>query len=85
MFPDPDTLDINRKPNRHYAFGSGAHRCLGANLARVELQVLIQEVLRRLPDYEVVPAEVVRYPGLNRGMSGLGARFTPGSREEAEQ
>jgi len=44
-----------------------------------------QEVLRRLPDYEVVPAEVVRYPGLNRGMSGLGARFTPGSQEGAEQ
>jgi hypothetical protein len=43
------------------------------------------EVLRRLPDYEVVPAEVVRYPGLNPGMSGLGARFTPGSQEEAEQ
>lgn len=85
VFPDPDTFDINRKPNRHYAFGFGAHRCLGANLARVELQVLIQEVLRRLPDYEVVPAEVVRYPGLNRGMSGLGARFTPGSREEAQR
>lgn len=85
VFPDPDTFDIKRKPNRHYAFGFGAHRCLGANLARVELQVLIQEVLRRLPDYEVVPAEVVRYPGLNRGMSGLGARFTPGSHEEAEQ
>jgi cytochrome P450 len=85
VFPDPDTFDINRKPNRHYAFGFGAHRCLGANLARVELQVLIQEVLRRLPDYEVVPAEVVRYPGLNRGMSGLGARFTPGSPEDAER
>ena len=73
-----DTEFLNRKPNRHYAFGFGAHRCLGANLARVELQVLIQEVLRRLPDYQVVPAEVVRYPGLNRGMSGPGARFTPG-------
>jgi cytochrome P450 len=84
VFPDPDAFDIDRKPNRHYAFGFGAHRCLGANLARVELQVLVQEVLRRLPDYQVVPAEVVRYPGLNRGMSGLGARFTPGSREEAE-
>ena len=85
VFPHPGAFDINRKPNRHYAFGFGAHRCLGANLARVELQVLIQEVLRRLPDYQVVPAEVVRYPELNRGMSGLGARFTPGSCEEAEQ
>ena len=54
----PDAFDINRKPNRHYAFGFGAHRCLGANLARVELQVLIQEVLRRLPDYQVVPARL---------------------------
>ena len=35
--------------------------------------------------YEVMPAEVVRYPGLNRGMSGLGARFTPGSPEDAER
>lgn len=53
--------------------------------ARVELRVLIQQVLRRPPDYEVVPAEVARYPGLNRGMSGLGARFTPGPQEEVGQ
>jgi cytochrome P450 len=33
VFPDPDKFDINRKPNRHYAFGFGAHRCLGARFS----------------------------------------------------
>lgn len=79
-FPDPDSMIIGRSPNRHVAFGYGAHRCLGSHLAKVELQVLVEEVLGRIPDYQVVEQEVVRYPGLNRGMSALGVRFTPGRR-----
>lgn len=45
----------------------------------------LEPAVEELPDYEVVPAAVVRDPGLNRGMSGLGARFTPGSPEDAER
>ncbi len=50
VFADPDTFDVDRAPNDHIAFGFGVHYCLGANLARLELRVFFEEVLRRLPD-----------------------------------
>ena len=57
-FADPDTLDVTRAPNRHLAFGAGAHLCLGAHLARLEIRVLFGELLRRMPDWELAcPAE----------------------------
>jgi cytochrome P450 len=49
----------------------------------VELRVLLEEVLRRLPDYVVREQEIERYPGLNRGMSRLPVTFTPGRRESS--
>jgi cytochrome P450 len=52
IFPDPYTFDVSRTPNEHIAFGIGEHFCLGASLARLELQVMFEELLRRLPDIE---------------------------------
>jgi cytochrome P450 len=52
-WPDADCLDIQRQPQRHLAFGEGIHHCLGAPLARLEARVVLEEVLRRLPDYRV--------------------------------
>lgn len=49
-FTDPDTLDVQRHPNQHLAFGFGPHFCMGASLARLELRVMFTELLRRLPD-----------------------------------
>jgi cytochrome P450 len=50
QFPDPDTLDVRRAPERHVAFAAGIHYCLGAWLARLEARVVLETVLRRLPD-----------------------------------
>ncbi|WP_370500029.1 cytochrome P450 [Mycolicibacterium sp. jd] len=49
VFASPDHFDITRKPNPHLGFGQGVHYCLGANLARLELRVIFEEILRRHP------------------------------------
>jgi cytochrome P450 family 142 subfamily A polypeptide 1 len=54
VFEDPDVFDVGRSPNDHVAFGGyGTHFCLGASLARLELRVMFEELLRRLPDLEL--------------------------------
>ena len=50
MFDDPFRFDIGRKPNDHVAFGFGTHFCLGTSLARLELRVILEQLLARLPD-----------------------------------
>jgi cytochrome P450 len=54
VFDDADVFDIGRKPNPHLGFGQGVHYCLGANLARLELRVLFEELLTRFGDIQVV-------------------------------
>ena len=59
-FPDPERVDLRRHPNRHIAFGAGAHRCLGSHLARLELQIALREWHRRIPEYRITPGTTVR-------------------------
>ena len=60
-FADPDVFDVTRKPNAHLGFGQGMHYCLGANLARLELRVLFEELLGRFASPELVePVEWTR-------------------------
>jgi cytochrome P450 len=83
-FECPEEIRFDRSPNRHLAFGAGPHRCLGAHLARLELRILLEEVLRLLPDYQVVSDGVQRYSGITRGISALPVTFTPVQVEPAE-
>ncbi|GAA0826525.1 cytochrome P450 [Streptosporangium amethystogenes subsp. fukuiense] len=61
VFDGADDMDLSRSPNPHLAFGSGAHSCLGQSLARTELQVVLEVLLRRLPSLRLaVPVEELR-------------------------
>jgi len=84
-FDDPDELRIDRFSNRHQTFGIGIHRCLGSNFARVEFKVMLEEVLRRLPDFEI-GSTACRYRSIAivNGWVNLPATFTPGPREGAD-
>ena len=67
-FERADEFVIDREKNRHFAFGSGIHRCLGSNLARMELKVAIQTFLDRVPTFTVDdPAAVTWVGGQVRG------------------
>jgi cytochrome P450 len=62
-WPDPDSLDLRREPQRHVAFGDGIHHCLGAPLARLEARIVFEQLLARIPDYTVSgPVVRVRTP-----------------------
>jgi cholest-4-en-3-one 26-monooxygenase len=77
-FADPYTFDITRTPNDHVTFGGGGpHYCLGANLARTEITVMFDEVIRRIPDLrQAGPAQRLRSGQIN-GMKHLPVEFTP--------
>ncbi|MGE0314811.1 MAG: cytochrome P450 [Lautropia sp.] len=62
IFPQPDAIDIDRANARHIAFGFGIHQCLGQSLARIELQIVFEVLLRRLPTLRLaVPFEAIRF------------------------
>lgn len=60
-FEDADKVIIDRKENRHYAFGVGIHRCLGSNLARMEMRVALEAFINRVPEFHLVEPETVRW------------------------
>jgi cytochrome P450 len=84
-FPDANTIDPARQPNRHLAFGLGAHYCIGAHLGRAEVAVMVRQALLRLPDYAIIsdyePASRPRRTSWNERLRrGLTVTFTPGPR-----
>ncbi|HXZ85668.1 MAG TPA: cytochrome P450, partial [Myxococcota bacterium] len=80
VFPDPERFDVERTPNPHVAFGGGgAHFCLGAHLARVEILAMLRELLTRIPDLEPSgPAEWLPSTFIS-GPKHLPVRFAPRS------
>ena len=81
VFDTPDTFDITRNPNPHMAFGAGGpHFCLGANLARMEIRVMFQHVLERMPDIRL-DGDVQRLQSaFINGVKHIPVAFTPGPR-----
>jgi len=77
QFPEPDRFDITRSPNEHVALGHGEHFCLGANLARLELRVMLDEVLNRLPDLEPGGQVQRLYSNFVAGIKHMPVRFAP--------
>ena len=80
VFDRPDEVILDRAPNPHLALGLGPHRCIGMHMARTMFQVLLHEVLTRIPDYEVDREATLFYeanPQLN-GVVRMPARFAPG-------
>jgi cytochrome P450 len=75
-FPNPDTLDIARTDNRHLAFGWAAHFCFGAPLARLEGQIMLEAMLRRLPQLELESDDLTWRDNLGlRGLNSLPVKF----------
>lgn len=79
VFDDPDECVIDRSPNRHLTFGFGPHLCVGARLARLELQLVVQSVLHRTTHFELdgEPQELSKI-NLASGFSSLPLRFSTG-------
>ncbi|HEU5447716.1 MAG TPA: cytochrome P450, partial [Acidimicrobiia bacterium] len=77
VFPDPDTVVIDRAHNRHVAFGIGIHRCAGSNLARMEMQVALSVFLERIPEFHLDGSGPVTWAGGQvRGPRSIPLHFT---------
>ncbi len=82
VFPEPNTVDLERKGNRHSSFGLGIHRCIGSNVARMVFKRMVTQVLDRMADFVCDPEGAEHYEtiGVIQGMRHLPATFTPGPR-----
>jgi cytochrome P450 len=74
QFPDPDRLDLSRKPNKHLAFAGGPHLCAGLSLARLEGRIAIGRFLQRFPDYGLTSEPVRGGRARFRGFQSIPAR-----------
>lgn len=80
QFDEAARCIIDRKRNRHIGFGTGAHTCLGRNLARLEGEIMLRALLERIPDYATPAGFEPKYsPSEVRGMWALPVTFTPGA------
>jgi cholest-4-en-3-one 26-monooxygenase len=79
VFATPDALDVTRAHNHHVAFGFGTHFCLGASLARLELRIMFEELLGRIPDLEPADGAAPRRlpSAFAVGYDAIPMRFTP--------
>jgi hypothetical protein len=77
-FRDPDVFDLRRRAPRILSFGHGQHMCLGKHVAKLEGRILLDEVLRAMPDYQIDSAGIARLRSeFFRGFAALPIRFAP--------
>jgi cholest-4-en-3-one 26-monooxygenase len=85
VWSDPFTFDITRNPNPHVAFGGGgSHFCLGANLARMELKLILTELVTRMPDMQLAGEPQRLLSNFIGGIKHMPVKWTPGSRVLAD-
>jgi cytochrome P450 len=77
VFPNADRFDVGRTPNEHIAFGIGEHFCLGASFARLELRVMFETLLERLPDIQLAGKPERLRSGFIGGIKHMPVTFTP--------
>ena len=78
MFADPTNVDLDREVKRHLSFGVGVHRCIGSNLARLQVRVAAEELLLAIEDLRLQPDATVTYYGSQtRGVASLPVTFRP--------
>ena len=82
VFRDPDRFDVTRSPNNHVGFGFGTHFCLGSSLARIEIRIMFEELLKRIPDWRLVPGTEPKIMGATfaRAYDRVEIEFTPENR-----
>jgi cholest-4-en-3-one 26-monooxygenase len=84
VFAEPFRFDITRTPNNHVAFGGGGpHHCLGAYLARMQLRLMIGEIVARIPDMQLAARPELLRSNVLRGVKHMPVEFTPGARAGA--
>ncbi len=83
VFDDVDTFDVTRDPNPHLSFGIGEHFCLGANLARMELQKIFTGLMKRLPDIELAAEPRRLRSNFINGVKEMRVSFTPTAKSSA--
>ena len=77
VFDDPFRFDITRTPNDHVAFGFGTHFCMGASLARLEISIMVERLLTRLPDLRLAGDTPLRAANFVSGYESMPVTFTP--------
>lgn len=79
VFPNANECVLDRRPNRHLAFGTGPHTCLGSHLARLEIRIALEELLHKIPQWQITEGAKLEYApnGDARGFLTLPCTFQP--------
>ena len=75
VFPEPEKFNLRRSPNRHFGFGAGPHVCVGIHMARLEMQVMFEEFLKRIPNFTIDESRILEATGPTYAITSLPATW----------